>query len=247
MALALWAVGVLGLTALSPFRLPHYGLPAYSGDRAAGRARLASSTAAVRWLALHLVAFAAAGRRPARPRGRAAAAFADQVHRRSPTWRRARRRRRVTPPVPALGGVPACLLGSPALIVRGAARLSLAPSWRSRVLAGAGALARSSGLTMVPLLPGVGARARPWSRRTAPCATWPSSVARQAAPEDVVAHEGPIENSGALEWYSGRRPVIVDGRRSVLGFGATRPEAPRRVLGAATAAEAWRAAGACGW
>src|SRR5439155_1165822 len=28
-ALALWAVGVLVLTALSPFRLPHYGLPAY--------------------------------------------------------------------------------------------------------------------------------------------------------------------------------------------------------------------------
>ena len=28
-ALAFWAIGVLGLTALSPFRLPHYGLPAY--------------------------------------------------------------------------------------------------------------------------------------------------------------------------------------------------------------------------
>jgi hypothetical protein len=50
------------------------------------------------------------------------------------------------------------------------------------------------------------------------------SVARQAGPDDVLAHEGPIENSGALEWYSGRRPVIVDGLRSVLGFGAERPE-----------------------
>src|SRR5205807_6231197 len=28
-ASAFWAIGVLGLTALSPFRLPHYGLPAY--------------------------------------------------------------------------------------------------------------------------------------------------------------------------------------------------------------------------
>jgi hypothetical protein len=44
------------------------------------------------------------------------------------------------------------------------------------------------------------------------------------APGDVVVHEGPLENSGALEWYSGARPVIVDGRRSVLAFGATRPE-----------------------
>ena len=51
------------------------------------------------------------------------------------------------------------------------------------------------------------------------------SVARLAGPEDIVAHEGPIENSGALEWYAGRRPVIIDGRRSVLGFGSERPEA----------------------
>ena len=29
LALTVWAMGVLGLTALSPFRLPHYGLPAY--------------------------------------------------------------------------------------------------------------------------------------------------------------------------------------------------------------------------
>jgi hypothetical protein len=44
-------------------------------------------------------------------------------------------------------------------------------------------------------------------------------VASQAALGDVVVHEGPLENSGALEWYARRRPVIVDGQRSVLGFG----------------------------
>src|SRR5439155_522568 len=43
-------------------------------------------------------------------------------------------------------------------------------------------------------------------------------VGRLMAPEDLLVHEGPLENSGALEWYAGRRPVIVDGRRSVLGF-----------------------------
>jgi len=50
-------------------------------------------------------------------------------------------------------------------------------------------------------------------------------LARLARPDDVIVHEGPLENSGALEWYSGRRAVIVDGRRSVLAFGALRPEA----------------------
>ena len=41
----------------------------------------------------------------------------------------------------------------------------------------------------------------------------------------VLVHEGPIESSGALEFYSGRRPILLDARRSVLGFGATFPEA----------------------
>jgi hypothetical protein len=45
-------------------------------------------------------------------------------------------------------------------------------------------------------------------------------VARRAPPGVIVAHEGPIEQSGALELYSGRRPVLVDATRSVLGFGA---------------------------
>jgi hypothetical protein len=46
-------------------------------------------------------------------------------------------------------------------------------------------------------------------------------AAQRATPGDTLVHEGPIENSGALEWYAGRRPVIVDGGRSVLAFGAT--------------------------
>ena len=65
------------------------------------------------------------------------------------------------------------------------------------------------------------------------------NVARLAGPDDVVAHEGPIENSGAFEWYAGRRPVIVDGRRSVLGFGAERPEARDLFWDEARLREAW--------
>ena len=65
------------------------------------------------------------------------------------------------------------------------------------------------------------------------------NVARLAGPDDVVAHEGPIENSGAFEWYAGRRPVIVDGRRSVLGFGAERPEARDLFWDEARLRDAW--------
>jgi hypothetical protein len=48
-----------------------------------------------------------------------------------------------------------------------------------------------------------------------------AEVSRLAPSGALLAHEGPIENSGALEFYSGHRPVLVDARRSVLGFGAT--------------------------
>ena len=65
-------------------------------------------------------------------------------------------------------------------------------------------------------------------------------MASRLGPGDVLAHEGPIEQSGALEWYSGRRPAIVDGRRSVLAFGATRPEGASLFWTAADLERAWR-------
>jgi hypothetical protein len=67
-------------------------------------------------------------------------------------------------------------------------------------------------------------------------------LARRAADGDIVAHEGPIENSGALEWYSGRRPVLVEARRSVLGFGATLAESRDAFWDAARLRRAWEGA-----
>src|SRR5439155_421885 len=64
-------------------------------------------------------------------------------------------------------------------------------------------------------------------------------LARRVRPDDLLVHEGPLENSGALEWYTGHRPVIVDGRRSVLAFGALRPEARDVFWDAARLEGAW--------
>ncbi|HEU5319279.1 MAG TPA: hypothetical protein VFX28_00655, partial [Methylomirabilota bacterium] len=87
--------------------------------------------------------------------------------------------------------------------------------------AAAGAVVAAA--TLAAVLPGVAAALDlvASSRAVKPVA---AEVARRVEAGDVVALEGPIENAGALEWYAGVRPVIVDGRRSVLGFGATRPE-----------------------
>ena len=66
-------------------------------------------------------------------------------------------------------------------------------------------------------------------------------LVRRAGREDLIVHEGPLENSGALEWYSGRRAVIVEGQKSVLAFGARRPEARDVFWDAARLAKAWEA------
>jgi len=52
-----------------------------------------------------------------------------------------------------------------------------------------------------------------------------AEINREMRAGDVLAHEGPIETSGSLEFYSGQRPALLDGHRSVLGIGATFPEA----------------------
>src|SRR5439155_1159594 len=132
-ALALWAVGILVLTALSPFRLPHYGLPAYFA---------VALLAARGWESY-------GGRRPV-----------------------------------------------------AAAALSLVSAHRA--------------------VQGIGLE-----------------LARRVRPDDLLVHEGPLENSGALEWYTGHRPVIVDGRQSVLAFGALRPEARDVFWDAARLERAW--------
>ena len=93
-ALAVWAVGVLALFTVSPFKLPHYGLPAYPAlALLAARAWRDVAPRPRRLIAAHLALFAArgSGLRVGR-RGRWAGLHGGGV-RRSPTCTRARRRR----------------------------------------------------------------------------------------------------------------------------------------------------------
>ena len=60
-----------------------------------------------------------------------------------------------------------------------------------------------------------------------------------ATPGTVLVHEGPIENSGALEFYGGRRPILVDAGRSVLGIGATFPDSAPVFWTSTALREAW--------
>jgi 4-amino-4-deoxy-L-arabinose transferase-like glycosyltransferase len=230
-ALALWAVGVLGLTALSPFRLPHYGLPAYPA--VALLAARGWRDLGVRWLAVvHALLLGALGLACAVAWTGDGALFLAQVLGATD----------VTTRKGGLAGASALppwsafrpIVGAAALVLLGGAlALAVAAVTRMRGLA-----VYASVVTLVLLLPGTAAALSLVSAQRA-VKGLAEEIRARAAPDAVVAHEGPIENAGALEWYSGRRPVIVDGRRSVLGFGATRPETRATFWDDAELARVW--------
>jgi 4-amino-4-deoxy-L-arabinose transferase-like glycosyltransferase len=230
-ALALWAVGVFAVTAASGFRLPHYGLPAYPaiallaarGFRELGARRLAAAHAVLFAVLAGVCAFAWA-RGPA-----ALSAVLDATD-------VATRKAASTGGVLIDASVFVPLLGVSALaFAAGAALLAaLALAHRAPALPAYAVIA-----TLLLVLPAVasGLSASTSARAVKSIAL---EVAARMEPGDLLVHEGPLENSGALEWYSGVRPVIVDGRRSVLAFGASRPETAETFWDEARLAAVWR-------
>ena len=216
--LTLWVIAVLGVTALSGFRLPHYGLPAYPAI--ALLAVRAWYVARPRALALaHAAVLAAGAVVCALAWSSDGSVFMSEVMGATDVATRKSAEAGQPAPLPPwtafrpMMGAGAAVFGVGALVLmagaarRGAAATgSLAPAVISATMLAALPTA-TTGLDIVASHRAVRGVAQ--------------EIARRAGPDDVVAHEGPVENSGALEWYSKRRPVIVDGQRSVLGFGAT--------------------------
>ncbi len=217
-ALAVWTVALLAVFALSRFKLPHYALPAYPAIALLAVREWSQRRDQPGWLVpVHVAAFA----------GVALAAgviAAGDGH-----------------------ALMATVVQSADVYARKEAAIGQAapfPAWRdlqplvryTAVVAGAGALALVAlarrprslaavvAITMLALTPAVGAAlTRVAAARSV--VGLAALAARETRDGAVLVHEGPIENSGALSLYAARRPVLLEGRRSVLGFGATRPEA----------------------
>jgi 4-amino-4-deoxy-L-arabinose transferase-like glycosyltransferase len=232
-ALALWAVGVFVLTALSPFRLPHYGLPAYPA--VALLAARGWRDLGVRWLAaVHAVSLGALALACAAAWLTDGSGFMAAVIGASDVATRKSAVDLGPVPVPAWSAFRP-LVGAAALVLgAGALALALAAVARARAMA-----VYATVVTLALLLPSAASGLSLVSAHRAVKGI-AEEVRRRAGPGDVVAHEGPIENAGALEWYSGRRPVIVEGRRSVLGFGASTPRGRDTFWDGARLGRAWQ-------
>jgi len=236
-ALGLWAVGVLGLFALSPFKLPHYGLPAYPAlALLAARAWREAAPRPRGLIAAHLVLFLLLGAGlgwAGSSDGRAFTAgvfgVTDVYSRKEAAWGQAS-------PYPPWSDIQPLLIRASILLLTGAAGLALAAARRSA--RAAAAVVAAVMLLTVPLVAD-GLAATSAARAVAGMAR---EIRARLSADDVLVLEGPIENAGAVELYSGHRPALLDSRRSVLGIGATFADAADTFWSPARFTAAWAGA-----
>jgi hypothetical protein len=58
--------------------------------------------------------------------------------------------------------------------------------------------------------------------------------------DDLLVHEGPLENSAGLTFYTGKQVHVVDGQRGDLHFGSRFPEASGLFFGGEELEKLWQ-------
>ena len=236
-ALALWVVGVLAFFTVSPFKLPHYGLPAYPAlALLAARAWRDAAPRPRGLIAAHLVLFALAGAGCAWAAVGDGRIFTEAVFGVSDVYSRKEAALGQASPYPAWSSLQPLVAWAAGVLLAGAAVLGAAVVRRSARL-GAWTVAA----VMVLLVPvvAIGLAVTSTARAVTVMA---AEIRARLGPGDLLVLEEPIENAGAVEFYSGHRPVLLDAARSVLGIGATFADAAGTFWTAPRFAEAWASA-----
>jgi 4-amino-4-deoxy-L-arabinose transferase-like glycosyltransferase len=238
--LTLWAVGAVAAVALSPFKLPHYGLPAFPAlalivakhwdEMLEGKP---GAPSALGVLLPPLVLLGAAALTTVLVWQGVVPLLQGVLTSVDVTTRNMEAKGGQLPFFAAGDALP--LFRSAALALGlGAVGAALALALRRPVI-GLGAVLAGM-LAFLPIsAEGFALFAR--SRSVRPLG---QAVALRAGPADILAHEGPLENSGA--WLMDlERPVkVVNGLVSNLAFGATFPEARDTFWNTEQIAAAWR-------
>ena len=236
-ALALWAAGVLVLFTLSPFKLPHYGLPAYPAlALLAARAWQDAAPRPRGLIATHLALFAVAGAVCVWAAAGDGRAFTETVFGVSDVYSRKEAAWGQTSPYPAWSSLRPLVAGAGAALLGGAAALGWAAARRS---ARAGAFTVAVVMLLLVPVVAIGLAVTSSARAVSVMA---AEIRARLGAGDVLVLEGPIENAGAIEFYSGHRPVLLDAARSVLGIGSTFADAAETFWSAPRFVEAWSSA-----
>jgi len=219
-ALALWALALWVAFTVSAFKLPHYGLPAYPAIALLAARWWTENASSGRMPALvHLTLFASLAAMLGLVAAGDGGAFVDTVFSATDVYTRKEVAGAQSSPLPPWSALQPLVARTALVLAAGAVALALC-AWR-RAGRWTGAVVAA---TMLAVMPSA-IRALELVAAGRAVAGMAAEVRRLAAPDTVLVHEGAIENSGALELYSGRRPVLVDARRSVLGMGSTFPDA----------------------
>ena len=243
MLLAIWTIGTLGVFALSPFKLPHYGLPAFPAmallvaklwDEAIARpagAPRSFSLLVPALLATAVVAGAAVGGWLGWLRlSPEAVAVADVSARNMAAQGQAATTDFLAQFRPLFGPIAGIFLVATAALAVAA--------WRRFPLLGVGALLAAM-IAFLPLsVEGFTLFAQSRSVRV-----MTDAILLRVRPPDVLAHEGAIENSASALLRLDRRVQIVNGRQSNLAFGSTFSEARPLFWDTAALAHAWAGEG----
>ena len=215
-ALLIWSAGLWALFVVSAFKLPHYALPAYPAVALlAARWWIEDPTSGRRPALVHLALFAPLAAGLALVAVGDGGAFVGAVFSATDVYTRKELAGAQASPLPPWSALQPLVARTAFVFGVGAMALAVC-AWR-RAGWWAGAVVAA---TMLAVMPSA-LRALDLVAAGRAVSGLALEVRRYASPEAVLAHEGPIENSGALELYAGRRPILVDARRSVLGMGAT--------------------------
>jgi 4-amino-4-deoxy-L-arabinose transferase-like glycosyltransferase len=231
---AVWALVVVGFFALSRSKLEYYALPAFPAFALMAGAAWASARDVGRWLVVALVGSAAVGCAAIWVGAHLTPAQALTGLGELNVYYRILREQGWPFPYESVRPFAALLQGLGVILIVGwaAATACWFRGWRRTSFACIAAVGVAIAALIIALLHVV----EPHHSAKAVAA----AIATRLDADSVIVHEGSLEYSAALPFYTGRRVVVVNGARGDLDFASQLPEASGYFLETEGLASLWR-------